>query len=200
MTNKRFNVIVDNMEVSIKDNESELMEYPFSLACESIDDFDSLIHECLEMVGLLNNLHQENKQLKHYKLYEDNKRLQTIIADLKEENEALKKFIKDNFNEMMDSKMVIDDEPFEFNKNCAKPYEIISVSPNGVIRVGKKNSKVSWRMKDIREINAELPPFEDFNREEYQKIKNKFAPKFGGGDLIGRIIYNIYNGTFEGLL
>jgi len=30
------------------------------------------------------------------------------IFELKEENEALKKFINDNFNEMMDSKMVID--------------------------------------------------------------------------------------------
>lgn len=35
---------------------------------------------------------------------------QSTIQSLKEENEALKKFIKDNFNEMMDSKMVIDDE------------------------------------------------------------------------------------------
>lgn len=43
-----------------------------------------------DVVRLLNNLHQENQQLKHYKLYEDNKRLQTIIADLKEENEQLR--------------------------------------------------------------------------------------------------------------
>lgn len=43
-----------------------------------------------EICELLNTLHQENQQLKHYKLYEDNKRLQTIIADLKEENEQLK--------------------------------------------------------------------------------------------------------------
>ena len=35
---------------------------------------------------------------------------QATITELKEENEALKKFIKDNFNEMMDNKMVIDDE------------------------------------------------------------------------------------------
>ena len=89
---------------------------------------------------------------------------------------------------------------FRFNKNCAKPYEIRSVSPNGIVRVGKKNSRVSYRMKDVREISAELPPFEDFNREEYQRIRNKFAPKFGGGDLIGRVIWNIYNGTFEGYL
>ena len=45
---------------------------------------------------------------------------------------------------------------FRFNKNCAKPYEIRSVSPNGIVRVGKKNSRVSYRMKDVREISAEL--------------------------------------------
>lgn len=50
-----------------------------------------------KVVGLLNHLHQENQQLKHYKLYEDNKRLQTIIADLKEENEQLKSYIDSMF-------------------------------------------------------------------------------------------------------
>ena len=35
---------------------------------------------------------------------------QATITSLQEENKALKKFIKDNFSEMMDSKMVIDDE------------------------------------------------------------------------------------------
>lgn len=35
---------------------------------------------------------------------------QSEIDDLNQENEALKKFIKDNFSEMMDSKMVFDDE------------------------------------------------------------------------------------------
>lgn len=48
-----------------------------------------------DIVGLLNQLHQENQQLKHYKLYEDNKRLQTIIADLKDENEKLRKELKE---------------------------------------------------------------------------------------------------------
>ena len=85
-------------------------------------------------------------------------------------------------------------ETFKFNKNCAKPYEIRSVSPNGVVRVGKKNSKVSWRMKDVREISAELPLFEDFNRETFMQMRNKFR-KFDK-DVLGRIIYNIYNGTF----
>ena len=84
---------------------------------------------------------------------------------------------------------------FRFNKNCAKPYEIRSVSPNGIVRVGKKNSRVSYRMKDVREISAELPLFEDFNRETFMQMRNKFR-KFDK-DVLGRIIYNIYNGTFE---
>ena len=33
-----------------------------------------------------------------------------LMNELAEENEALKRFIKDNFNDMMDSKMVVDDE------------------------------------------------------------------------------------------
>lgn len=90
----------------------------------------------------------------------------------------------------------VESETFKFNKNCAKPYEIRSVSPNGVVRVGKKNSRVSYRMKDVREIKSELPPFEDFNRETLQQIRNKFHTKFDN-DVIGRIIYNIYIGTFE---
>lgn len=89
-------------------------------------------------------------------------------------------------------------EAFKFNKNCAKPYEIRSVSPNGVVRTGKKNSRVSYRMKDVREISRELPVFEDFNRETFMQMRNKFR-KFDK-DVLGRVIYNIYIGTFEGLL
>ena len=100
---KRFNVIVDDMEVSIKDNESELMEYPFSLTCESIDDFDPLIHECLQVEGLLNTLHQENQQWKE-KLSNaldiarlNQKDVMEFLAKnrkLREENEQLRKSIE----------------------------------------------------------------------------------------------------------
>lgn len=138
---------------------------------------------------------------------------QATIEQLQEENQQLKrqnKALKDSsltdayFDYLESSatltlKVAEEPEQFKFNKNCAKPYEIRSVSPNGVVRVGKKNSKVSWRMKDVREIYKELPPFEDFNRETLQGIINKFHTKFDN-DVIGRIIYNIYNGTFEGLI
>lgn len=48
-----------------------------------------------KVVDLLNSLAEENEQLKSYKLYEDNKRLQSIIVDLKKENEKLKKQVED---------------------------------------------------------------------------------------------------------
>lgn len=103
---------------------------------------------------------------------------------------------KDSMKDTVGEKWMTDDETFKFNKNCAKTYEIRSVSPNGVVRTGKKNSKVSWRMKDVREISQELPLLEDFNRETFQQIRNKFHTKFDN-DVVGRIIYNIYIGTFE---
>ncbi len=60
-----------------------------------IKHFDGFAHnwkilydEAKDKVG---ELVRENEQLKHYKLYEDNKRLQTIIADLKEEIDEWKK-------------------------------------------------------------------------------------------------------------
>ena len=136
-----------------------------------------------EVVDLLNSLYEENEQLKERVIV-----LEKLISDV-ETSEGM------SIDNLIDIEM-IGDEPFEFNKNCAKPYEIRSVSPNGVVRVGKKNSKVSWRMKDVREIYKELPPFEDFNHETLQGIRNKFHTKFDN-DVIGRIIYNIYIGTFE---
>lgn len=74
----------------------------FKYVWENISDpaiYDTITGNCyfindeddIEMiVGLLNALHKENQRLKHYKLYEDNKRLQTIIVDLKEENKQLR--------------------------------------------------------------------------------------------------------------
>ena len=85
MTNKRF--IFELVEISDVDNDKLVEVITDKEKNYSYDELD-------EVVGLLNNIHQENQQLKHYKLYEDNKRLQTIIADLKEENEQLRQKIK----------------------------------------------------------------------------------------------------------
>ena len=147
--------------------------------------------DCLnEQQDTINKLSDENEQLRK-QCFELEKDYLIETSDISD-----KIYLKDEIRELKKKYGVIGDEPFEFNKNCAKPYEIRSVSTNGIIRVGKKNSRVSYRMKDVREISAELPPFEDFNREIFQQIKNKFHTKFDN-DVIGRIIYNIYIGTFE---
>ena len=84
---------------------------------------------------------------------------------------------------------------FVFNSLCARKYHIRNVSPNGIVRLGNGH-KAQWRMKDIRTIKNMLPSFEDFNAEIFQEIKNKFHTKFDS-NITGRIIYNIYEGTFE---
>lgn len=64
------------------------------LGVVKVNEEDNVLH-WNEVVDLLNSLTEENEQLKSYKLYEDNKRLQSIIADLKKENEKLKKQVED---------------------------------------------------------------------------------------------------------
>lgn len=146
-----------------------------------------------EVVELLNSYEAENRLLKR-QLFEVERDYLIETSDISD-----KIYLEDEIKKLKEQYDVIDDEPFKFNKNCAKPYEIRSVSPNGVVRTGRKNSKVSWRMKDVREIKAELPPFEEFDSEIFQAIRNKFHTKFAG-DVTGRIIYNLYNGTFDDLL
>lgn len=161
---------------------------------EDVVGFDDYIGKRLaEKQKIIDEQQSTIKQLE-----KDIKDLNFVINFQEKEIDGLKALLKEKecFEEAYYIAKKEEDNKFEFNKNCAKTYEIRSVSPNGVVRVGKKNSKVSWRMKDVREISAELPPFEDFNREIFQQIKNKFHTKFDD-DVIGRIIYNIYLGTFE---
>ncbi len=80
-----------------------------------------------EQQATISQLEEENKKLieewefsfrtemAHHRfaekeLQEKIREKQATISRLEEKNGALKKFIKDNFDEMMDSKMVIDDE------------------------------------------------------------------------------------------
>lgn len=126
-----------------------------------------------EVVYLLNSLSEENEQLR-----------QVVDYWQKKYEEGTETFqISEN------------DTTFKFNSNQAQLYTIKSVSPNGVVRLGNGH-KAEWRMKDIREISQELPHFEDFNREIFYEIRNKIGAKFDK-DVLGRIIYNIYIGTFE---
>lgn len=155
----------------------------------------------------------ERKKCEYWNMYNEAHSDRII---LKKENEQLRKqcfelekdylietsdisdkiFLGDEIKELK-QRYGVDDDVFNFNSNCAKLYQIRSVSPNGVIRLGKKNYKAKWRMKDVREINNELPTREEFNRETYQRLRNKYHTKhWCGDDVLGRIIYNIYEGTF----
>ena len=84
---------------------------------------------------------------------------------------------------------------FVFNSSYAKKIHIKNVSFNGIVRL-ENGHKAQWQMKDVKAIKDMLPPFEDFNAEIFQEIKNKFHTKFDS-NITGRIIYNIYNGTFD---
>lgn len=82
MSEKRF---------TIEESENQLIIFDNGVSDETYFHLGNDDRDVKYVCDLLNTLHQENQQLKHYKLYEDNKRLQTIIADLKEKNEQLKK-------------------------------------------------------------------------------------------------------------
>lgn len=92
----------------------------------------------------------------------------------------------------------MNNEIFIFNKSYAKPYNINYISPNGIIYF-KRGKRASWKLKDVREIKNELPSFENFNSKIFQEIRNKFHTKFSD-EITGRIIYNIYKGTFDDFL
>ena len=145
-----------------------------------------------KLVKLLGGQQSTIKQLE-----KNIKDLNFVINFQEKEIDGLKALLKEKecFEEAYYISKKENDNKFKFNVNQAKAYHIKSISPNGVVRTGKKNSKVSWRMKDVREISQELPSFEDFNRKTFMQMRNKFH-KFDK-DVFGRIIYNIYLGTFE---
>lgn len=77
MTEKRFQVETDiGFEVSLKDNLTK--KYPFSIVCESIDDYENIINEVMSCGALLNQL------------WEQTQRFEKHNKDLMEENEELK--------------------------------------------------------------------------------------------------------------
>lgn len=89
MSEKRFRA---NFDVSIYDSETE--EY-ISVSERGLEEIAERMNEQQDQI------HRDELSIKT---------MLTNMEKLEKENEALKKFIKDNFNEMMDSKMVIDDE------------------------------------------------------------------------------------------
>lgn len=160
---------------------------------EDVIGFDVYIEKRLaEKQKIIDEQQSTIKQLE-----KDMKDLNFVINFQEKEIDGLKALLKEKecFEEAYYIAKKEDDNKFKFNVNQAKAYHLKSISPNGIIRLGNGH-KAQFRMKDVREISQELPPFEDFNREIFHEIRNKIGAKFDK-DVLGRIIYNIYIGTFE---
>ena len=77
---KRFEVETDEgFVVSIKDNLTK--KYPFSISCESVDDYENIINEAMSVGVLLNQVWEQTQRFEKH-----NQRLEN-------ENEQLKKII-----------------------------------------------------------------------------------------------------------
>ena len=63
--NKRFEVETDEgFVISIKDNLTK--KYPFSISCESVDDYENLIDEVMNVTVLLNQLWEQTRRFEVY--------------------------------------------------------------------------------------------------------------------------------------
>ena len=64
MTEKRYEVETEGFQVSIKDNISK--KYPFSVSCESIDDYENIINEAMSICSELNRLWEQTLRFEKY--------------------------------------------------------------------------------------------------------------------------------------
>ena len=62
MTEDRYIIVAKGLELSLKDCIEN--KYPFSIVCEDIDSFESLLDECMNVKTLLNEKESEIKRLK----------------------------------------------------------------------------------------------------------------------------------------
>ena len=78
--NKRFVTMADiDLEVSIKDNLTK--KYPFSLCCENLDEFESLLNEVTNVCAEMNKAWWQTQRFEAY-----NKRLMEENVQLKKES------------------------------------------------------------------------------------------------------------------
>ena len=87
---KRFQVETDEgFVVSLKDNLTK--KYPFSLACESVDDYENVIDEVMSCGALLNQLWEQTRRFEKHnqELAEENEELKKELHKIKSVNELL---------------------------------------------------------------------------------------------------------------
>ena len=83
----------DTQEVSIFDEVKD--NYPFVLVCESIDDYDILINECLNCSDLLNELESEIQRLKRniHCLQKENTELSKLNRSINDETDYYRRTV-----------------------------------------------------------------------------------------------------------
>jgi hypothetical protein len=75
--NKRFVIMTDiDLEISIKDNLTK--KYPFSLVCENLDEFETLLNEVVSVCDEMNKLWWQTQRFEDH-----NKRLMKEISEYK---------------------------------------------------------------------------------------------------------------------
>ena len=101
MTEKRFEVMTDNFEISIKDK--AVRDYPFSIQCENIDEFEPLLQEVMNVNARLNKTWEQTQRFDKYsqeylqranQLEDENEQLKQRITELELLNDGLNYALK----------------------------------------------------------------------------------------------------------
>ena len=92
---ERYVTITNNFEISLKDNITK--RYPFSIICESIDEFESLLNEVTNVCAELNRNWEQTLRFGKYnqELVQRSIKYEDTIDELKHENNQLKQTIEE---------------------------------------------------------------------------------------------------------
>ena len=92
MTEKRFDIETnERFEVSIKDNLTK--KYPFSVSCESVDDYENIIDEAMSVGVLLNQLWEQTQRFEKH-----NKDLEKKYHELMEYKQYVLNYVKEHYD------------------------------------------------------------------------------------------------------
>ena len=119
--NKRFVTMANiDLEVSIKDNLTK--KYPFSLCCENLDEFESLLNEVTNVCAEMNKAWGQTQRFEAYnkRLMEENKQLNQAISDWKGSYDELYQDIKILEKENKELKAKVDDKEVAVEVECEK--------------------------------------------------------------------------------
>lgn len=140
--NKRFVASANiDLEISIKDNITK--KYPFSLICENLDEFESLLNEVTNVCSDMNSLWEQTLRFEKHnqELVNRSIKYENIIDELKHENEQLKS-IK-NFADNQGINIFSIDEAF---LKCWNDNENLTV----------ENEQLKQEVQELKQMNNQL--------------------------------------------